>query len=569
MHFAHRLRIPALFCSLSVLICDLIARPFAAMGVGDDGPYILMAQHLAATGHIAYNGWAAAMIVAQLYLGAAFIKLFGFSYTTVRSSTVFIAMIVAFVLQRTLVRAHISERNATFGTLALVLSPLYLMLSATFMSDITGLLAVVLCVYGCLRALQTSTDSATIAWLCFAIFTNVVFGTSRQIAWLGILVMVPSTLWLLRARRRVFFSGAAATLAGALLILACLQWLKHQPYVIPVPVLSENFPVLHAIAQLILFFLDIPFLLLPIVAMFVVALRKASPRTVISLSILLLVYFFLAIHPGHLQRPLSSVFEPSTGDWVSVQGFYTGGGMHGHPPIFLNTGVRALFTFVCFAGLAGLVYSIRRFPRLSSGPASTELSWWQLGVMFVPFTLAYVILLVSTVATTHHIFDRYALGMLIVPLVYLLRYYQERIQPQLPLAMSFVILAMAIYGVAVTYNTFSFHRARVAVAAELAAKGIPPTSLDDGWEYNFDVELQHADHLNAPWLKTVAAGYTPIPKPPYRPCPTFWYDRTPHVHPVYVVSFDPNDCSGAAPFAPVHFSRWPYRTPGTLYVARY
>ncbi len=66
------------------------------------------------------------MLLWQLYLGAALIKLFGFSFTTVRMSTLLVSMVLAFFLQRTMVRASISERNATIGTLALVLSPLYL-----------------------------------------------------------------------------------------------------------------------------------------------------------------------------------------------------------------------------------------------------------------------------------------------------------------------------------------------------------------------------------------------------------------------------------------------------------
>jgi hypothetical protein len=49
----------------------------------------------------------------------------------------------------------------------------------------------------------------------------------------------------------------------------------------------------------------------------------------------------------------------------------------------------------------------------------------------------------------------------------------------------------------------------------------------------------------------------------------FWYDKTPHIHPLYGVAFDPAACYGPAPFAPIHYSRWPYRTPGTLFVVRY
>jgi hypothetical protein len=77
-------------------------------------------------------------------------------------------------------------------------------------------------------ALQATSDRATIAWLSFAIATNAICGTSRQIAWLGTLIILPSTLWLIRSRSRVFLVGAAATIGGALLVIACMAWLKHQ-----------------------------------------------------------------------------------------------------------------------------------------------------------------------------------------------------------------------------------------------------------------------------------------------------------------------------------------------------
>ena len=158
LQFVHRLRLPALFCSLCVLLCELISRPFANMGISDDGPYILMAHTLAYTGHILYNGWAAAMLGWQLYLGAAFIKLFGFSFTTVRMSTAFVAIGAGFPAPANARRRRHLERNATIATLALVLSPLYLMLSVTYMSDIFGLFAFVLCLYGCLAPCRAPTD---------------------------------------------------------------------------------------------------------------------------------------------------------------------------------------------------------------------------------------------------------------------------------------------------------------------------------------------------------------------------------------------------------------------------
>jgi hypothetical protein len=60
-----------------------------------------------------------------------------------------------------------------------------------------------------------------------------------------------------------------------------------------------------------------------------------------------------------------------------------------------------------------------------------------------------------------------------------------------------------------------------------------------------------------------------VPQPPAGECQMFWYDRTPHIHPVYAISFDPHACAGQAPFAPVSYSRWLAFSRGTLYVVGY
>jgi hypothetical protein len=570
LQLVRRFRLPALFCALAVLVCELVSRPYADMGVCDDWPYILMTRTLAETGHVVYNGWAAPMLVWQLYFGAGFIKLFGFSLTAVRMSTLLVAVVLAFVLQRTLVRANISERNATIGTLALVLSPLYLMLSVTFMTDIHGLFAIVLCLYGCLRALQAASSRAAIGWLCFAVASNAICGTSRQIAWLGILLMVPSTLWLLRARRRVLLAGGAATVAGVLFIFGCMQWLKPQPYSIPEHLLTGIFPVAHTLWELIFTFLDVPFLLLPIVALFLPEIRKSRPRSVVLAVVLFLGYLVVAIHPSRLRGsfPLEPI-SGGIGEWVNVHATFEYLLLKGQPPIFLHTGVQVLLTMVSFGGLFGLMVSLLHCLRTPLAvECSSGISWKQLGVLLVPFSVAYGLLLIPRAATTG-LHDRYLLGLLVVALLGMVRYYQERIQPRLPLVSVVLVGTMAIYSIAVTHNMFSLYRARAAMAAELRADGVSDTSVDNGWEYNFGVELQHANHINEPSIVVPANAYVPRAPQPTDLCPMNQYDKTPHIFPLYGVSFDPKACYGPAPFAPVHYERWLASEPGTLYVVRY
>jgi hypothetical protein len=566
MPFIRRFRLPAVSCALALLFCELISHPFAEMGICDDWSYILSAHHLATTGHIAYIGWAAAMLGWQLYLGALFIKLFGFSHSTVRMATLLVAVLTAFVLQRSIVRSlppsRHTERNATIATLALVLSPLFLELSVTYMSDIYGLFAIIVCLYACLRALQASTPNRALAWLCFAVAANAIGGSARQIAWLGVLVMVPSTLWLLRAHRRILLPGLAANVAGVLFIAACMLWLRHQPHSLPslpVTLFSTAFPISKTIHEFGFTFLDLPFLLLPLFALFLPQLPKASRRVIAILSVVALVYAARIFH--YRQFQLNSMLEPTQGDWVTTAGIYNGTFLQGASPTLLHPWAQILLTVAALGGLLGLIAAFTR-PRPTSNPVSlpSAISPTQLAILLGPFTLAYLALLlpVATVA----LFDRYTLGLLLVLTVFLVRFYQDRVAPRLPSYSIALVAIMAIVGVSMTHNIFSLYRARIALAAELHSHGIPDTSIDAGWEANMATELQHVDSVN--YSLTLLPGYTPPPPPP-GPCPALWYFLSPHVHPIYAISFDPNACYGPAPFTPIHYSRWLSSSPGTLY----
>lgn len=565
-------RAPAIFCAFAVLACVLVSKPFTAMGVCDDGPYILMARTFAQTGHLIYNGWAVPMMLAQIYFAAPFIKLFGFSPTSVRMSTLVLAAVTAFVFQRTLARAGASERNATLGTLAVVISPLYLMLSATFMSDIAGLFAVTLCLYGCVRALQASADRSAIAWICFAAFSCAVFGTSRQIAWLGTLVMVPSTLWLLRSRRQVLFSGAAATALAFLFILGCLFWLRHQPYAVPMPEVTKPFPDRSTLEQLSYIILEIPLLVLPVAAVFIRGIFRSRPYLRYSLLAVLVAYVAIAFHLRYSPDPIIEL-EPTAGHiaaWLNVYGVLS---TVPGTPVLLRTIHLIFLTILCIGGLLGVIAVAlqARGEKSSSLPPTDVLSWKQLGILLLPFYVAYLIALVGAAGTgsTHVIFDRYAIDLLGPTSIVLVRLYQERLQPALPLATVLLVILTAGYGIIVTHNTFALNRARVDLGNELHARGVPFTAIDGAWDYNLDTELQNSDHLNDPRIRVPVNSYVrPLPTPRGF-CRAYWAERTPHIHAVYGVSFRPDRCYGTAPFPPVQYRPWPFNTPINLYAVRY
>jgi len=564
LHLVRKFRLPALLCALAVLVCELLSKPYTTMGVCDDMSYILIARKVAETGKIFYNGPTTPFLGWQLYLGALFIRLFGYSLTTVRMSTLLVSMTLAFVLQRALVRANISERNATIGALALVLSPLYLVLSVTFMTDIGGLFAVVLCLYGCLRALQAGTSRAAVGWIAFAVAGDGICGTSRQIAWLGILVMVPSTVWLLRSRRKVFVAAAAVNLAGAAFVYACLQWFKHQPYNVPEHLLSDSFNAVHGAGQLGHIALDAPFLLLPIVAMFLPGIRKNRRWVLVVGAVLGAAYLFLAMYPSHVRG--SFPLDPTGGDWVGVHGVYEFMILKGNPPLMLNRAVQAVFTIVSVGGVLGLISLLRT--RETVREDSAKISWRQLGVLLGPFAAVYALMLIPR-AGDFHLTERYLFALMVVALLSMVRYYQEAIRTELPWVCAALVAVMAAYGVVNTHNTFAVDRGRVVLANELLAAGVPDTAVDNGWEYNQGVELAHAGFINDYRMVNPKGLYKPAPPLPAGTCEVNGYDLTPHIQPRYGISFDPDACYGRAPFAPVRYSRWLASGPGTLYVVYY
>lgn len=566
MTFTRALRLPALCCAMALLVCELISRPFVGMSVSDDWSYIRTAQHLAETGHIVYNGWAAAIVGWQLYVGAAMIKLFGFSFTAPRMGVLLIAMVTAFVFQRLLVRTGLSETNATFGTLALVVSPLYMMLSVTFMTDIPGLFAVVVCFYCCVRAVQAGTSNAALGWICLAVLVNAVCGTSRQIAWLGVLVMVPSTLYLLRDKRRVLLAGGLATLLGMLFVFVVLNWFTHQPYV--VPELPHATHVSLSLArwsaqQFVFVLLNLPFLLLPVFALFLATVPRIRKPVLGLLIVLDILYLAIAYHR---RNDLFSLLIPVQWDWVTR---YGGPGLQiqGQAPLFLSLWAQLLLTAVtmgCY--LIFLSTPLQSVPKPAPVPPALKITRRQLGWITAPFAAAYLVLLLPR--STGFVFDRYTLSLLVVAIVWLMHIFQERVFPQVPRAAFLLTAALAVYGVASTHNLFALYRARVDLVNEMQKAGVPETSVNNGWEYNMDAEVRYAPSINFSRIRTPANAYQPAPYLEGGPCPSYVAEMTPHIIATYSVSYDPNACAGPAGIPPVHYSRWLNTTQGTLYVVR-
>jgi hypothetical protein len=572
-----RVRLPAIACTVVFLVCELISRPWAEIGICDDWSYIRTTQLLAETGHIHYVGWAAAIVGWQFYLGAVMIKVFGFSFTATRVPTLLIALLTTYLMQRTLVRLGINDGNATLGTLTFVLSPLYMPLSATMMTDVPGFLSVLACFYGCIRALQALRERDAILWLCFAVAVNVICGTSRQTAWLGVLVLVPSTLWLLRCRRTVFFCGLIATALGWVFVFATLRWFARIPYGLPESFTLPAFdaPTLaNMMARYDRILLTVTLLLLPVVALYLAEVRR-WPRRSFALAAALasgvcVMFLFIVHYRTAAYMDLKFLLSPFAGDWVGIHGLFDGFMLNGQqPPVLIGHTLHRLLGLLTAASLLSVIVTFAsRRPELSA-VSSEPFRRRQLFWLFGPFLCAYMLLLLDRADA--QLFDRYMFAPMFVLLFVVLRFYQRRIRPTLPAASIAMVCVLGGWGIICTHNLFALNRARVVLDKEILDAGVQPNAVDFGWEQNGWIALQQAPAVNFEKIVNPPNATLHIVDPHLSVCygQFDFFGLYPRLAPQYGVAFDPNACAGRAAFEPVSYTSWPDLRRVTLYVVKY
>lgn len=561
----------ALFCALLLILCVLLSRPFVEMGMSDDWSYIWSAKVLAQTGHIAYFGWAAPILGWQLVLGSLFIRIFGFSFSTARFSMLLVAAATAFLLQRTFVRAGLIEFNATIATLCLVVSPLYLPLAFSFMTDMGGLFSILLCLYICLRAIQAHSDRSAFAWLIFAVVSNTIAGTVRQTAWLGILVLVPSAYFIMRRRKLPKALSAAIWSAGVACVFACIHWFKLQPFTSQEGLLDfypDRIALKHCVISFAHAILGLTFFLMAILLAYLGKLSAQNKRMISIfcgiMTILALIIVFTFHHASD-----ANWLVPFTGNYVTARGLLSYSAILGNRPLVVTPGVRAALTLFSLAATLSFVLFVFSNPKVCWKKTSNRdrvLPWSTLTMLLLPFSLAYSALLIPR-AAENSLYDRYLLPLLVVALVFLVRFYQERVTIRLPMTSIACIVIFALFGIAGMHDLFAMDRARLRATKELHAAGIPDTSFYGGFDYDGWTQIAYGGYINSHLIiKPVHAHHEPSLFIKTRPCGYSWAPLFPIINPKYALSFNSTSCSGLSSLPPVSYKTWlpPFR--GTIYI---
>ena len=502
--------------------------PIVESPVNDDFSYAKTALHLAETGQLVYNGWAAAMLGAQAYWGALFVDVFGASFFSLRLSTMVLAVWSAGLLYSLHRRAQLPAGLAIFGTLALTLSPLFIPNAGTFMTDVPALFFFLLSIYGCVRQAEilekttaggpdgnVGVPARAWMWVGFVLVTGILGGTIRQTNFI-IPALGPGLIfWLSRDRIRptpgLFLALAFSVLFPVLAAIGLTAWYHAQPFAIHER-LGEGvrrflkFDVEQHVVGLLKIGLTFAAAILPLMSIFPSIWRgtlggKANDSRgwMIALACLIPVGCFWL---PELQVEGKRWYFPWMGNTFGSRVYLTGGVPRppGDFPLTLPLWVFKGLSVVVLGLLSGSVAYLlvnRSWRRLAGIRAWTI---WESPalVIWVAFTALYLPLLILKffMPYSNGIWDRYLLPVIPLASIWTLKVVQAGGRGRIPFGPWLLLLIFAGYGVAQSHDYFSQLRARLAVTDHLERLGIERQRIMGGFEYDGWTQISVAGFYN-------------------------------------------------------------------------
>ncbi|MDN3664284.1 glycosyltransferase family 39 protein [Algibacter miyuki] len=173
------------------LLLIFIINPIGDFPLNDDWCYGKSVRTLYQDGYLKLYNWGEMTLVGHVYWGYFFTKIFGFSFTVLRWSTLVLGYATILGIYNLLKAAKLVRWMVLFGTALCVMNPIFLSLSFSFMTDVPFLCVSIWSLYLFLKALQTNRWQP-IYWAVFFCFWAFLI---RQLAWVFPVVWLLTVLF--------------------------------------------------------------------------------------------------------------------------------------------------------------------------------------------------------------------------------------------------------------------------------------------------------------------------------------------------------------------------------------
>lgn len=473
-------------------VVALALRPFQDTPLIDDWVYAWSVERLLAGDGLLVMSWSAHPNVAHVLWGALFCLPFGFSFTALRVSTWVAALLGLCALLLLLRELGVARRDALAGVALVGANPVFVVLAASFMTDVPFLAASLAASLAFVRALERRSD----AWLASFVALTCVAAAVRVV---GAAIPVAAVLTLAlhggawgRSPRRL------AAVALPLGFLAALLWwgdsravaIADLRDVVGSPEFRRAyfFTALRRLPDLVAQAMltaagTLGVALLPLTAAAVT--RRALARALPALAVLVVFAGFAALRDAGWPPPLAPSFTWTWGELGATEALVAGREAVA-PPAWLATAATCL-AFASSALAAGL--AIR---RLSPGES------------FVAWSFAAHLALVAVLWL---FYDRYFLALLPLAVALVLT-----ARPAVGGWRRAVLLAgVALFASASAVGMrdhLAYNAALWEAVERLRARGAADAEIDGGYVVNGWLHFSHPERaprdaqgrLLFPWL---------------------------------------------------------------------
>jgi hypothetical protein len=474
-----------------VLLVILI-NPLRDFPMGDDWEYARTVQRLLTTGQFYRSPVVQATALFPAVWGALFSSVLGFSFTTLRLSTLPLAAGTLVVFYMILGELDIEPARRLLGTLTLMVAPLFVFNALSFMTDVPFLFWLMLGLWCSLRAFRLG----RLAWLGAGSVCAALAFLTRQ---LGLALPAAVALAVLVYRPRSDWPRwLAATIAvplAATVIFYTWQALAGQTTWADATITNQgtfqfifNIDLPAAVARrIVVMLVTLNLYMAPLWLAFLPRWRMAGPALsrlsgrLRAGAAVLAIFFFGSI----------TYFGARGAWWPYYQGSLTSAGLwpalafyafpNDRRPPFLPAQFWIVMTYIGTAlAVAVTLNLLVRFVtalRAPDGPLRRiKLIGPSRGLIYLAFLAQLALLLVYPLFV-----ERYFLPFLPLTIILLLEA-TRRLRPSPALA-AVGLLAVGVFSVGLMWDYFDWHAVRWANSQALVAQGVPLEKLDAGYEW--------------------------------------------------------------------------------------
>ena len=472
-----------------VTLC--LVPPTGDFPLNDDWVYGKMVQRLASDGALRIHPYAQAYALIQALWALPFVKIFGFSFSVLRISTIVLAVLSALGVALCGRGLGFSRRIALACAAVVFCNPLFLNLSYTFMSDVPFVCALV---FSCLFYLKALRSGSALHVFAGSTLASVGFFNRQFGALIAVAFAITVLLWWIRCRRGIGFRSSAAFLgpwAVAGIVAFCLHASGQHIYTPPHAAmrgLLDNINLGRVAVLTISIALTMGLFLLPASAGIAWRwIRDRRSRSVLQFATVFLVAGLLAMGLLRDRRPLPrfpnilrdfgvgpillqdtySIWDP----WSSVSA----------PPsvLWLITGLALLSAAVCVSAVMGILFQRTRVRRLTIPHYCRRLQYTFL------LLLGALLVLAPYNSRTVIYYDRYLLPA-IVPFALVAAGALPRQAPRTWIRpVAFACALLYVFSLASLQDYMAWNRARWEAIAYLRAElGAKDSQIDGGYEFN-------------------------------------------------------------------------------------